>query len=75
MLKRVADFAQCSNQKFINQEIANNALSKLEVDQYGLDSSDYKYLKFIAEKYKGDPVDIEIIAAALSEHIRIHLAM
>ena len=50
LLKRVADFAQCSNQKLINQETANNALSKLEVDQYGLDSNDYKYLKFIAEK-------------------------
>jgi Holliday junction DNA helicase RuvB len=68
LLKRVADFAQCENKKSIDKAIASAALEKLEVDQYGLDSNDYKYLKFIAEKYKGGPVGIETIAAALSEH-------
>jgi len=68
LLKRVADFAQCESQKLINKEIASAALEKLEVDQYGLDANDYKYLKFIAEKYKGGPVGIETMAAALSEH-------
>jgi Holliday junction DNA helicase RuvB len=68
LLKRVADFAQCASQKLINKEVASAALEKLEVDQYGLDANDYKYLKFIAEKYKGGPVGIETIATALSEH-------
>ena len=46
LLRRVADFTQCSNQKLIDQEMARDALSKLEVDQYGLDANDYKYLRF-----------------------------
>jgi len=68
LLKRVADFAQCGNKKFIDKETASAALEKLEVDKYGFDANDYRYLKFIAEKYKGGPVGIETIAAALSEH-------
>jgi holliday junction DNA helicase RuvB len=68
LLKRVADFAQCESKKLINKELASAALEKLEVDNYGLDANDYKYLKFISEKYKGGPVGIETIAAALSEH-------
>jgi Holliday junction DNA helicase RuvB len=68
LLKRVTDFAQYANKTLIDKAIASAALEKLEVDQYGLDANDYKYLKFIAEKYKGGPVGIETIAAALSEH-------
>lgn len=67
LLKRVADFAQYKHKTLIDLELAQVALEKLEVDQYGLDANDHKYLKFIAEKYKGGPVGIETIAAALSE--------
>lgn len=67
LLKRVADFAQYKHKTLIDLDLAQAALEKLEVDQYGLDANDHKYLKFIAEKYKGGPVGIETIAAALSE--------
>jgi len=68
LLKRVIDFAQCDKKSNVTKEIAAHALEKLEVDQYGLDGNDYRYLKFIAEKYNGGPVGIETISAGLSEH-------
>jgi Holliday junction DNA helicase RuvB len=67
LLKRVCDFASVEGKKIIDNNIANVALNKLEVDTIGLDSNDYRYLKFIADNYYGGPVGIETIAAALSE--------
>jgi Holliday junction DNA helicase RuvB len=67
LLKRVRDFAEIENQEVISKDIADNALSKLEVDQMGLDSNDYRYLRFIADHCNGGPVGVDTIAAALSE--------
>ena len=44
-----------------------DALSRLEVDQLGLDALDRRYLGCIAESYDGGPVGVETLAAALSE--------
>lgn len=67
LLKRVRDFASVDNNSEIDEKIADNALNRLEVDRVGLDSNDYRYLKFIADNYNGGPVGVETIAAALSE--------
>lgn len=67
LLKRVRDFASVDNKPEIDEHIADNALNRLEVDQAGLDSNDYRYLKFISDNYNGGPVGVETIAAALSE--------
>ncbi len=67
LLRRVADFAVSENKNVIDKSLADFALNNLEVDKKGLDSNDYKYLKFIAENYQGGPVGIETIASALSE--------
>ena len=67
LLKRVRDFASVDNKAEIDEKIADNALNRLEVDKAGLDSNDYRYLKFICDNYKGGPVGVETIAAALSE--------
>ncbi len=67
LLKRVRDFASAINKKLVTLEIADNSLKRLEIDSAGLDSSDYRYLKFIAENYRGGPVGIETIAAAIGE--------
>ncbi len=67
LLKRVRDFAMAENQEEINQEIADKSLKRLEIDSAGLDSSDYRYLNFIAINYRGGPVGIETICAAISE--------
>ena len=67
LLKRVRDFASVGGQNEIDEKIADNALNRLEVDKAGLDSNDYRYLKFISDNYNGGPVGVETIAAALSE--------
>lgn len=67
LLRRVRDFATLENQGKIDQSLADHALKRLEVDQAGLDNSDRRYIRFIAEKYAGGPVGIETIAAGLSE--------
>lgn len=67
LLKRVRDFAMVDNQDKITGEVADNALNRLEVDKVGLDSNDYRYLRFICDHYNGGPVGVETIAAALSE--------
>lgn len=67
LLKRVRDFASVAGKPEIDEIIADNALNRLEVDHAGLDSNDYRYLKFICDNYSGGPVGVETIAAALSE--------
>jgi Holliday junction DNA helicase RuvB len=51
----------------VTKEVADRALSHLEVDALGLDAMDHRYLRCVAENYGGGPVGIETIAAALSE--------
>ncbi len=67
LLKRVSDFAIVSDVKEITSSLADNSLNLLEVDHMGLDSNDYRYLRFIADNYDGGPVGIDTVAAALSE--------
>ncbi|MBS0253502.1 MAG: Holliday junction branch migration DNA helicase RuvB, partial [Proteobacteria bacterium] len=51
----------------INAEVADRALTMLEVDGEGLDALDHRYLGCILKHYEGGPVGIETLAAALSE--------
>jgi Holliday junction DNA helicase RuvB len=67
LLRRIRDFANVEAIATINGSFADSALNRLEVDKIGLDSNDYRYLKFIAEHYGGGPVGVDTIAAALSE--------
>lgn len=67
LLRRVCDFALVKQAKTIDREIADTALSRLEVDHLGLDPLDRNYLMLIADVFLGGPVGIETIAAALSE--------
>ncbi|OFW80056.1 MAG: Holliday junction DNA helicase RuvB [Alphaproteobacteria bacterium RIFCSPLOWO2_01_FULL_40_26] len=67
LLKRVRDFASHENEKIISQKLTDYALKRLEIDSAGLDASDYRYLKFIAKNYRGGPVGIETISAAIGE--------
>ncbi len=68
LLRRIRDFAEMENSE-INSKLANAGLKKLDVDHLGLDNSDRKYLRFIAENYDGGPVGIETISAGLSEQV------
>ena len=51
----------------MDRRIADEALSRLEVDALGLDELDRRYLSMIARNFGGGPVGIETIAAGLSE--------
>lgn len=67
LLRRVRDFALVARAAIIDHKIADEALSRLEVDRLGLDQLDRRYLLMIAESFGGGPVGIETIAAGLSE--------
>jgi len=67
LLRRVRDFAQVRGDGTINQNMARQALDLLNVDPLGLDDMDRRVLQAIIEKYRGGPVGLNTIAAAVSE--------
>ena len=67
LLSRVRDFALVNEKNNIDKIEADKALSKLNIDDYGLDLIDRKYLQILAEKYNGGPVGVETLSASLSE--------
>jgi Holliday junction DNA helicase RuvB len=67
LLRRVRDYAQVRGDGVISQPIAQQALDLLNVDPLGLDDMDRRVLHAIIEKYRGGPVGLNTIAAAVSE--------
>ncbi len=67
LLKRVRDFAQVKGKSSIDNEIAQYALDKLEIDELGLDSTDKRMLETIIKFYDGGPVGLETLAATIGE--------
>ena len=67
LLRRVRDFAHVAGDVAISRALADDALTRLEVDALGLDAMDRRYLTMIADIYKGGPVGVETLAAGLSE--------
>jgi len=67
LLRRVRDFAQVKGNGFIDHELADMALTRLEVDRLGLDHMDRLLLLTIIDKFSGGPVGLETLAAAIGE--------
>lgn len=67
LLKRVRDFAQVMGDGIITNDIADIALSRLEIDRLGLDAIDRRMLTVIIQTYNGGPVGLETLAAATGE--------
>lgn len=67
MLKRVRDFAQVVGNGVITKDIADIALSRLEIDRLGLDSLDRRMLTVILQNFAGGPVGLDTLSAALGE--------
>jgi Holliday junction DNA helicase RuvB len=67
LLRRVRDFAHAAGAESIDAGTADAALDRLEIDSFGLDAMDRRYLTMIADLYGGGPVGIETLAAGLSE--------
>ena len=67
LLKRVRDFAQVKGDGVITREIADLALTTMEIDPIGLDAIDRRMLLFIIENFGGGPVGLETLAASIGE--------
>ena len=67
LLRRVRDFAHVAGDTTVTKALADNALTRLEIDRLGLDAMDRRYLTMIATTYKGGPVGVETLAAGLAE--------
>ena len=67
LLRRVRDFANVFNDSVIDINVTKESLDKLNVDPYGLDSEDKRYLLTLHNLFNDGPVGIETLASALSE--------
>ncbi|MGA7731129.1 MAG: Holliday junction branch migration DNA helicase RuvB [Chloroflexia bacterium] len=67
LLRRVRDYAQVRAEGIITEEVAHEALRRLEIDPLGLDDTDRRVLRAIIEKFDGGPVGLSTIAASISE--------
>jgi Holliday junction DNA helicase RuvB len=67
LLKRVRDFAQVTGDGIITEEVAEEALERLQVDRLGLDHIDHKVLMSIIQSFRGGPVGLDTIAAMIGE--------
>ncbi|WP_075215242.1 Holliday junction branch migration DNA helicase RuvB [Mongoliimonas terrestris] len=67
LLRRVRDFAIVAGAENVDRRVADEALTRLDVDPIGLDALDLRYLNTIALSFGGGPVGIETIAAAIAE--------
>jgi len=67
LLRRVRDFAQVRGNGSIDQDIVLHTLQQLDVDSGGLDEMDRRILTTIIERFRGGPVGIRALAAAIGE--------
>ena len=69
LFKRVRDFALVEGSGKIDLAITVDSLSRLQVDEYGLDQIDIEYLTALINKFNGGPVGVETIATAIGEEV------
>jgi Holliday junction DNA helicase RuvB len=67
LLRRVRDYAQVRADGRITAEVADAALARLNVDEFGLDDMDARILTTIIEKFGGGPVGLGTVAVAVGE--------
>jgi Holliday junction DNA helicase RuvB len=67
LLKRIRDFSQVRGMEKITRELADEALSRLEIDSLGLDAQDRRMLLTIIRKFNGGPVGLDTLSASISE--------
>jgi Holliday junction DNA helicase RuvB len=67
LLRRVRDYAEVRAGGVVTREVADAALSMLDVDMHGLDVMDRKLLRAVLDKFGGGPVGVDNLAAAIGE--------
>ena len=70
LLRRLRDFAHVQGGGKVDRELAEMALSRLDVDESGLDQMDRKILSCLVEQFEGGPVGVRTLAVACSEEVR-----
>ncbi|MDR1893065.1 MAG: Holliday junction branch migration DNA helicase RuvB [Spirochaetales bacterium] len=69
LLRRMRDFAQVLGRGTIDQGVIGEGLSRLGIDEYGLEKLDREILKFIITRYQGGPVGAETLAICVGEAV------
>ncbi len=67
LFRRVRDFADVLNDGVIDMDMCTLALTKLNIDEIGLDQKDYAYLEGIINNFGGGPVGLDSLAASIGE--------
>ena len=67
LLRRVRDYAEVKADGTITASVATDALTRLNVDEFGLDDMDARILQTIIEKFAGGPVGLSTVAVAVGE--------
>ncbi|MBQ1943003.1 MAG: Holliday junction branch migration DNA helicase RuvB [Clostridia bacterium] len=67
LLKRVRDFSMVRGLSSVNLAVTKEALDRMEIDEYGLDSTDIKMLTALIDKFGGGPCGLETLAASINE--------
>ena len=67
ILRRARDYAQVKANGRISYDVANMALNKLGVDEFGLDIMDRNILEVLIDKFSGGPVGIKSLGVAIGE--------
>jgi Holliday junction DNA helicase RuvB len=67
LTRRIRDFCMVAGLPVVDRAAADAALTRLDVDHFGLDAMDMRYLRRLADHHQGGPVGVETLAAALAE--------
>ena len=67
LLRRVRDYAQVEADNFITSQVAERALTLLEIDKRGLEEMDIRLLTSLVRKFGGGPVGLNTLAIAIGE--------
>lgn len=67
LLRRVRDFSIVAGHDTITLDDAKKGLKRMEIDELGLDSTDVRLLRAMAEKFNGGPVGLDTLSATINE--------
>ena len=67
LLRRVRDFAEVGGHRVVDAGVADEALTMLGVDRFGLDEMDRRIMLTIIDKYQGGPIGLETLATVVCE--------
>lgn len=67
LLRRVRDFSEVGGHRVISRDVADKALTMLNVDPLGLDEMDRRILSTLIEKFQGGPIGLETLSTAVCE--------